>query len=131
MRPRCDDIHVAAGEDGDHALVLGGQVLERRYGEQAGVLHDHLVVLHHVEEAADELLIGDANHVVEVLLQIREDFVAHFKYGGAVGDGVGMVEFDGVASFERAREAGCALGLHADHADLGVVELGEGRDAAG
>ena len=42
-----------------------------------------------------------------------------------------MVELDGVASFERAREAGCALGLHADHADLGVVQLGKGRDAAG
>ena len=35
------------------------------------------------------------------------------------------------AGLERRGEARRALRLHADHADLGVVELGEGGDAAG
>ena len=126
-----DHVHVAAGEDACHALALGGQVLGGRNREQAGVLDDHLVVLDHIEERDNQLVVVHANHVVEVLLQVGEDLVAHLEHGGAVGDGVGAGELDHVAGLECRREARRPRGLDADDADLGVVELGEGRDAAG
>ena len=124
-------VHVAAGEDGDDALVLGRQVLERRHREQAGVLHDHLVVLDHVEKRHHELVVRDGHDVVEVVAQVREDLVAHLEHSGAVGDRVGARQLHGTPRLERRRERGRALGLHADHANLGVVELGKGRHATG
>ena len=126
-----DHVHVAAGEDARHALALGGQVLCGGNREQAGVLDDHLVVLDHVEERDNKLIVVHADDVVEVLLQVREDLVAHLEHGRAVGDGVGAGELHHVAGLERRREACRAGGLHANDADLGVVEFGESRDAAG
>ena len=126
-----DHVHVAAGEDARHAFALGGQVLGGRDREQAGVLDDHLVVLDHIEERDNQLVVVHANHVVEVLLQVGEDLIAHFEHGGAVGDGVGAGELDHVAGLECRRKACGAGGLNANDADLGVVELGEGGDAAG
>ena len=45
------------------------------YSEKTGVFYDHLVILYHVEERYDQLIIVDGDNVVQVLLDIWEDIL--------------------------------------------------------
>ena len=45
-----DHVHVAAAQDRNYFFTLAVDVFERRHGQKTGVLDDHLVVLHHIEE---------------------------------------------------------------------------------
>ena len=126
-----DDVHVAAREDRHDLFSREIEVAQRGDGEKPRVLHDHLVILHHVEERHDELLILDCDDPVKVLLKIREDLVAWLLHGGAVGDGTHMRKLHDMPRFERRLHACRPRRLHADHLDVRVQELGQGRYARG
>lgn len=70
-----DDLTVATGQGTiameifkelplvDYILVpIGG------HGQQSGILHDHLVVLHHIQEGYYQILVLHSDHVVQILL---------------------------------------------------------------
>ena len=63
-----DDVHVASGEDRHHVFVLAVQVAQSGYGEQAGIFHHHLVLLHHIQEGVHQLVVVDGEDLVDVLL---------------------------------------------------------------
>ena len=104
---------------------------QRGDGEKPRVLHDHLVILHHVEERHDEFLVLDCDDPVKVLLKIGEDLVARLLHGGAVGDGAHMRKLHDMPRLERRLHACRPRRFHADHIDVRVQELGQGRYARG
>ena len=101
------------------------------HGEQAGVLHDHLMVLDHIQKRRDQLVVVDGDDVVEVLLDVREDLVAGLEHRGAVGDGVGARQLHHVAGLQGGLHACCAGRLHADDLDVRVEQLGQRGHARG
>ena len=126
-----DDVHVAAGKDGDDLLAREIQMAQRRHGEQAGILDDHLVAFDHVQKRHDQLGVVDGDDVVEVLLQIREGLVAGLEHRGAVGDGARVRQLHHMPGLDGRLHAGRALRLHADHLDVRVQQLGQGGHAGG
>lgn len=103
-----DDVHIAAGEDGDDFLAFEVQMAKGGHGEQAGVLHDHLMVLDHIQKRRDQLVVVDGDDAVEVLLDVGEDLVAGLEHRGAVGDGVGARQLHHVAGLQGGLHACCA-----------------------
>ena len=126
-----DHVHVAAGEDRHHVLALALQVVQGGDGQQAGVLHDHLVLLHHVQEGVHQLVVVDGDDVVDILLDIGEDLVTGGFHRHAVGNGLHPVQGDHMARLHAGLHGGRAGGLHADHRHVGVEQLGQGGHAGG
>ena len=126
-----DHIHIAAGENGHHIFPLKIQVLQSGDREQAGVLHHHFVLLHHIQEGLHQLRVGDGDDVVHIFLYIGEDQIAGSFHRYAVGDGVGGGESDHVTRLQTGLHGGGALGLHANDGDIGVEQLGQGGHAGG
>ena len=126
-----DDVHVAAREDRHDLLPREVEVAQRGDGEKPRVLHDHLVVLHHVEERHDELLVFDRDDPVEVSLEIGEDLVARLLHGGAVGDGAHMRQFHDMPRLERGLHACGPRRFYADHLYVRIQKLGHGRYSRG
>ena len=52
-----DDIHIATGENRNDLLSLYIQMLERRHGQQAGILYNHFMILNHIEEGNNQFFI--------------------------------------------------------------------------
>ena len=46
----CDDVHIAAAEDGYHFFAPAANVFESGNCQKAGILDDHFVIFHHIEE---------------------------------------------------------------------------------
>ena len=94
--------------------------------QQTGVFHDHLVLLHHVQEGVHQLGVLNGDDLVHVLLDIREHQIAGSLYRHAVGDGGDVVQRDHMARFHTGLHGGRAGGLHADDLHIGVEQLGQG-----
>ena len=69
----CDDIHIATGENRNDLLSLYIQMLERRHSQQAGILYNHLMILNHIEEGYDQLIVTHSNDLINILLDVWED----------------------------------------------------------
>ena len=124
-----DDIHIAAAQDTDDLFVGAVDMAEGSYGQKAGVLDDHLVVFDHIQEGGHQLLVGDRDDLIQILLQIGEDPAAGRLDGCAVRYGVDHGQGDHPARLEGGLEAGRALGLDPDHLHIGLEELGQAGDA--
>ena len=106
-------------------------MLQGGHGEQTGVLHDHLVPLHDVQEGLHQLAVLQGQHPVHVLLDIGEHQIAGGLYRHAVGDGAGGGQGDHMARLQAGLHGGRAGGLHADDLYIGVEQLGQGGHARG
>ena len=51
-------------------------MLKSGYRQKAGVLNNHLMILDHIEECTDQLVIRNGNDLVYILLDIREQLIA-------------------------------------------------------
>ena len=51
-------------------------MLERRHCQESRIFYDQLVVLHDIEESNNQLVVLDRNHIVQPLLQIRENLLS-------------------------------------------------------
>ena len=121
-----DHVHVAAGEDADHVQPLAGQVAQSGHGQQAGVLHHHLMLFHHIQESLHQLRIWDGDDLVHMVPDVGEHLVSRGLDGGAVSDGVGGGQGDHMARLQAGLHAGRPLRLHADNFYVGVEQLGQG-----
>ena len=71
-----------------------------RHGRGAGRLGDDLRLRKQPEDGVDDLLILDRDHIVHILLRVREGQVAGPDRHQAVGDARGLVERDRVTLCE-------------------------------
>ena len=115
-----DNVHIAAGEDGDHILSLAVQMIEGCGGEETCVLYNHLVLFRHVKEAVDQFLVPNGDDAVQMLLEIGEHLVAGRFDSHAVGNGLHCGEGNDLPCLQTGLHRGSALRLHADHLDAGV-----------
>ena len=59
--------------------------------EKSGVLHDHFVVLHHIQKCHDQFGILNRDDLIHIFLDIWEDMVTGAFYCSTVCDGVDSV----------------------------------------
>lgn len=59
--------------NGYHLLFFEIQVLQCRNGKKSGILHDHLVIFHHIQECHYQFIVLYGDYPIHVLLQIREN----------------------------------------------------------
>ena len=70
----CDDIHIATAQRTETIFFpFYIQMLERRHSQQAGILYNHLMILYHIEESYDQLIITHSNDIINILLDVWED----------------------------------------------------------
>ena len=55
---------------------------------QTGVLHDHLVILYHIEEGNDQFGILHGDDIIHIFLDVREQLIARTLYRRTVRNGV-------------------------------------------
>ena len=131
QRGHGDDVHVAPREDGHHVFPLAAQMPQGGDGQQPGVLHDHLVLFHHVQEGVHQLSVVNGEDVVQILLDVGEDLVPGRLDRHAVGDGVHAGQGDDMARVQAGAHGGRPGGLHPDDLYIGVEQLGQGGHPRG
>ena len=125
-------VDVAARNHTDDLLALDRHFVEhcRRDRNRARALGDHLLLLDKGEDGGGDLVVGDGDDVVNVLLTGVERNSARFLDRDTIGDGgdggqtLYLAVVDGI---EHAGSAGC---LHAVDLDIGI-ELLDGEGNAG
>ncbi len=95
-------------------------MLQGRHRQQTGVLHDHLMVLHHVEERDYQLLIPHRDDVVQIFLKIWENVRARCLDRRAVRDGIHARQCHNMPHFKRFLHAIRPCRLHANHTDFRI-----------
>ena len=95
-------------------------MLQGRHRQQTGVLHDHLMVLHHVEERDYQLLIPHRDDVIQIFLKIWENVRSRRLDRRAVRDGVDLLQRRHLAGPHGFLQTVGPCRLHADHLDLGI-----------
>ena len=123
-------IHVAAGEYAHNLLVFDVEVFERRDRQKARVLDNHLVVLDHVQERDNQLIVLNRDDAVHVFLNIGEKLFTGTLHRRAVRNGVGARQRHNLSRLERSLHAGRIFRLDTDHVYVRVQQLREGRDTA-
>ena len=106
-------------------------MVQSRYGQKTGVFYHHLVVLHDIQERADELVVGDGDDVVQILLNIRENLGSRSLHCGTVGDGADRRQGGHLLILQRNLHTVGACGLHADNLDIRIQKLCQSRHAGG
>ena len=93
------------------------------YCQKSGVLNDHLVVLYHIKESNDQLIIVDRDDVIQILLDVREDVLARCLYCSTVCNGIYIEEESTTSPFSmEACHAGSSGRLYTDDFDLADSE---------
>ena len=105
-------------------------MLQRRDGQKTRVLDNHLVVLDHVEEGDNQLIVLNRDNAVQVLLNVGENLLAGALHRSAVRNRVSTRQCHNLARRERSLHASRILRLHADHMDVRIQQFRESRDAA-
>ena len=105
-------------------------MFERRDCQKAGIFDDHLVILNHIQEGDNELIVLNRDDAVHILLNIGEKLFAGTLHRRAVRNGVGARQRYNLSRLERSLHAGRIFRLDTDHMDVRVQELREGRNTA-
>ena len=123
-----DDIHIPAREDAGHILSLFFQMGSRCHGKEAGVLDNHLVIFHHVEEGHNQFVVLNCDDVVDILLNIGEDVLTRGLDRRAVGNGVHRGQGRDLSGGKGRLHARRPGRLHAVDLDLRIQKLGQSRN---
>ena len=129
-----EDVHIdiAAGDQADHLLADDGQLVEHGGGhaDRARALGDELLLLNGGQDGRGNLVLGDRDDVVHVLLHQGEGGVAGVLDGDAVGKGMDRIQGDLMALAMALEHAGGVEGLDAVDLYRGL-ELLDGEGHAG
>ena len=124
------NVDVAAGQDADDLFALDVDLVVEHGRERSGAggLNDLLAALEQQQDGGGDLVVGDRNNAVYVLLDIFEGLFARSLYRDAVRDGVNGIRRLALAGAEGIRDRRSTLGLYADDLDARVDLLGAGSD---
>ena len=124
------NVDVAAGEDADDLFALDVDLVVEHGRERSGAggLNDLLAALEQQQDGGGDLVVGDRDNAVYVLLDIFEGLFARSLYRDAVCDGVNGIRRLALARAEGVRDRRSTLGLYADDLDARVDLLGAGSD---
>ena len=98
-------------------------MFQRSYGQQTGVFHNHLVILHHIQECHDEFIILHRDDVIQIFLDIRENLASRCLDRCAVRNGVDLRQRRYFSCRKGSLHTVCARRLHADDLDLRIQKL--------
>ena len=121
-----DHVHITAAEDAGNILALRRQVRRRRHRQQSGVLHDHFMVLDHVQESDDDLVIRNGHDFIQIILQVWEDLLSRCPDRGPFTDSIDGRQGHDLPGFQRLLHAIRSSGFYPDDLDIGVDDLGHG-----
>ena len=124
-----DDIHIATGENRNDLLSFYIQMLERRHGQQAGILYNHLMILNHIEEGYDQLIVTHGNDLINILLDVWEDVCSRCLYRSTIGNRVDGRKRCHLTALQGCLHTSCALRLHTNHTDFRIQQLCKGGNA--
>ena len=126
------DIHVAAGHHAHGLLGRGIHLAEHAggHGGGAGALGDGLLALHQSQDGGGDLVFGDGDDLVHVLLAQLEGQLAGSQDVDAVGDGVAVGHGGDLAGSAGLIHGGHGAGLDADDLAVGLQALDGEGDAA-
>ena len=82
------------------------QMTECSHSQKAGILHDHLMILHHIQKGHDQLIIFNGNHAVQIFSQIRKNLFSRSLYCRAVRNRVYMGKRNHFSLGKRRFQAG-------------------------
>ena len=115
-----DHIHITAAQDGYNFLILHIQMFQCRNGKQSGILHDHFMVFHHIQECYYQFFILNGNDIIQIFLYKRENIGSRCLHCGSVCNGIDRRQCDNFAGFHRLLHAVCKSRFHTDHFDLRI-----------
>ena len=124
------NVDVAAGEDADDLFALDVDLVVEHGRERSGAggLNDLLAALEQQQNSGSDLVIGNRDNAVHILLDILKGLFARGLYGNTVSDGVHGIGRNALTGAERICDCRCALSLYADDLDARVDLLGAGSD---
>ena len=93
--------------------------------QKTGVLHDHLVILNHIKEGNDQLIILDGNDSIQVLLDIWENMGSRSLNCSTVCNGIYVRKGYNLALFQGSFHAGCSGWLNTDNFNVRIEQLGK------
>ena len=85
------------------------------------------MVLDHVQEGYDQLVIFHCDDLIHILHQIRKDLVSRGLHRRAVRYRADNRKGNNFTLFHRSFQAGSSCGFHCNHFNIGVQELGQCR----
>ena len=88
-------------------LSLKLQSLKSRYGKKTGIFHYHFMILYHIKECTDQLIILHSNHLVYIFLREGEDGFPDTFHSCAVCDGICTFKLYWLSCFKSRSHACC------------------------
>ena len=93
---------------------------KRCHCQKTGILYDHLMVLNHVKESNNQFIILDSDDIVQILLDIREDFLSGCLYGSTVSNRIYVRKSHNLTLLQRSLHAGSPCRFHTNDFDMWI-----------
>ena len=93
---------------------------KRCHCQKTGILYDHLMVLNHVKESNDQFIILDSDDIVQILLDIREDFLSGCLYCSTVSNRIYVRKSHNLTLLQRSLHAGSPCRFHTNDFDMWI-----------
>ena len=86
------------------------------------------MIFHHIQESYNQLIIFNSNDVIQILLDIWEDFLARCLYCSTVCNGIYMGKSHHLSLSQGSLHAGCSCRFHTDHLNVWIEKLCQSGD---
>ena len=83
-----DNIHISTTQDRYNPFIFHIQMFQCCYCQQTGVFYDHLMILYHIKECYNKLIIVNSNDVIQIFLNIWENFSSRSFYSSTICNGI-------------------------------------------
>ena len=96
---------------------------KRCHCQKTGILYDHLMVLNHVKESNDQLIILNRDDIIQILLDIRENLLSRSLYSSTISNRIYMRKSHNLPLLQRSLHTCCTSRLNTDYFDMWIQKL--------
>ena len=125
-----DHIHISTTQDRNNLLPLHIQMTKRSHSQKTRILHDHLMILNHIQESHDQLIILNRDDIIQILLDIRENLLTRCLNSSTICDRIYMRKRHNLPLLQRSLHT-CSPGrFHTDHLNMRIQKLSQCRNTS-
>ena len=96
---------------------------KRCHCQKTGILNDHLMILNHVKESNDQLIILNRDDIIQILLDIRENLLSRSLYSSTISNRIYMRKSHNLTLLQRSLHTCCTGRLNTDYFDMWIQKF--------